>query len=234
MKAPRPSVFTCLGLVLFAAAAPGVGAQTRSLVDATFNNVTTARTAAYPPSAGTRFREVDSGFSGWAGGGQLQLSLAPGYGTNGTGGVHLEILKEGKFYQATFQKLSFPMLRPGRVIREPLQSLRFSVDAKIPTGKEVIVYLSVDVPKDIMAEAPWSKRLVLGTLRGTDAYQTYAFSGAEIPEDTLNIFINFIRDLQLNGMQETVCSLIFHMNPDGWTAGDGLLFDNVKLSVSDS
>lgn len=234
MKAIRSSLLACLGLAFFCAAAPGAIAQTRSLVDATFNNVTTARTAVYPPSQGTRFREVDSGFSGWSGGGQLQLSVAPGYGTNGTGGVHLEIVKEGKFYQAAFQRLSFPMLQPGRVIREPLQSLRFSVDAKIPAGKEVIVYLSVDVPKDIMAEAPWSKRLVLGTLRGTDTYKTYAFSGAEIPEDTLNIFINFIRDLQLNGMQETVCSLILHLDPAGWSAGDGLLLDNVKLTVSDS
>lgn len=72
---------------------------------------------------------------------------------------------------------------------------------------------------------------MLGTLRGTDAYKTYLFSGAEVPEDVLNVFITFVRDMQLNGMNETTCSLTFHMNPAQWAQGEGFLLDNVKLTV---
>lgn len=219
------------GLVLSFAS---VAAEPLTLVDVSFNQATTARSAVYPPSPGTNFREVLPGFSGWSVGGQIQLSLAPGYGVESSGGVHAEIMKNGKFYQISFQKLAFPMLRPGKVIREPLQSLRFSVDAKLPPGKEVTVYLAVDVPKDVLPESPWSKRLVLGKIRGTDAYATYTFAGTDIPEDTLNTFINFIRDMQLNGMQDVVCGLVFHLNPESWVAGDGMLLDNVKLSLTDS
>jgi hypothetical protein len=232
MKALGLIASLSLGLASFTGslAASGVAA----VVDANFNNVTVARVAAYPPSAGSRFRELEPAFSGWSGGGQMQLTIAPGYGADGTGGVHFEVLKDGKFHQASFKKLDFPMLGPGRMLRDPLRALQFSVDAKIPAGKEVQVYLAVEVPKEIMAESPWSKRLVLGTLRGTDTYKRYTFGGRELPEDMVNIFISFLRDLHLNGMQVTTCTLVVHLEGNMWIAGEGFLFDNVRLALPGS
>jgi hypothetical protein len=232
MKTAR--LFALVSCVVSLCAASGAVASsaTPALIDINFNSGA-ERIATYPPSPGSSFRELVPGFSGWASGGQMQLTLSPAFGSDGTGGVHVEVLKEGKFYQLNFSKLRFPMLSPGKVIRDPLRSLRFSVDAKIPAGKEVAVYIALDVPKDLLKESPWSKRLVLGTLRGTDDYKAYEFSGEQVPEDVLNVFINFVRDMQLNGMAETVCTLTLHMNPAGWAQGEGYLIDNVKLTVSE-
>lgn len=220
----------CLSLLV----APSIRAgEIHSLVNVNFNTATT-RVGVYPPDPGVRFVELASGFSAWSVGGQLRLTQGPGYGVDGTGGVFAEILKnnDAKFYQITFQKLKFSMLRPGLVIREAVRSLRFSIDAKIPAGKEVLMYVTVDAPKELMPETPWSTRLVMGTLKGTDDYKTYTLNGAGIPEETVNVFINYIRDLQLNGMAETVGSLVFHLQPDAWAVGDGLLLDNVKFEIA--
>lgn len=223
-------ITTCLSL----SAIPQVEAgEIYTLVDAPFNTSTT-RIGLYPPDPGVRFVELASGFSAWAVGGQIRLTQGMGYGTAGTSGIFAEITKktDAKFYQISFQKLPFTMLRPGLVIRDPIRSLRFSIDAKIPTGRDILVYVSIDPPKDMMPQTPWGTRLVLGTLKGTDAYESYMLNGTDVHDETVNVFINYIRDLQLNGMEEAMGSLVLHMHPEVWEEGDGLLFDNVKLQVS--
>ena len=218
----------CLGLCPASALRADV---IHSLVAANFNTAST-RVGTYPPDAGTRFIEMAPGFSAWASGGQIRLTQGPGYGMERTGGVYAEILKEAKFYQISFPRLKFPMLRPGVIIRDPVRSIQFSIDAKIPAGKDIVVYVAIEPPKDLMPETPWGTRLVLGTLKGTDAFTTYMFKGEDVPEETVTVFINYIRDLQLNGTTEMVGTLVFHINPDGWAAGDGFLFDNVKLQIA--
>ncbi len=202
-----------------------------SLVNANFNSAA-ARVAVYPPDPGTRFIEMAPGLSAWAVGGQIRLTQGPGYGMDRTGGVYAEMVSDAKFYQISFQRLKFPMLRPGLLIREPVRSLVFTIDAKIPVGKEVLIYVAVEPPKELMPETPWSTRLVLGRIAGTGEYKSYTLRGADVAENTVNTFINLVRDLQLNGMAETVGSLVLHFHPEEWGAGDELLFDNVKFDIA--
>ena len=205
--------------------------EKHSLVNANFNNVP-ALVAVYPPDPGSRFAEMLPGFSAWASGGQIRLSQGPGYGMNSTGGVYAEMVKDAKFYQISFQRIKFSMLRPDVVIREPIRSLEFNIDAKIPVGKEILVYIAIEPPKDVMPETPWSTRLVLGRLSGTSEYKSYKLRGVDVPENTVNTFINFVRDLQLNGMTDTLGSVVLHLHPEQWAGGDEILFDNVKLDIS--
>jgi len=232
MNAKRTSLIltTCLGL--FAAPA-AKAAEMLALVDANFNTSTT-RVASYPPDSGVRFTEMAPGFSGWATGGQIRLTQNPGYGVDQTGGIFVEILKapNAKFYQIMFQRLKFTMLGAGAVIRDPIRSLQFSIDAKIPAGKEILVYVAIDPPKEYLAASPWSTRLVLGKIVGTDAFKSYVLKSSDIPEATVDTFINFIRELQANGMDQTVGSLVLHLEPTQWVEGDGLVFDNVKLEIA--
>lgn len=205
-------------------------AETLTLVDNTFESPTNL-VLNYPPAKGEKFQPVAPGLSGWSVGGTLQLAYVNSVGVDGSGGMHAKITKECKFAQVNYSKLDLAAFRDDFKLGDVIRSVRLNFDANIPVGREFVVYMQVDIPKDLgLMESQWATRLVLGKAAGEGRYAHYSFSGGGENEAASVAFINYVRSLYLNGLTKLTGNLTFHLDPAQWTEGSEFTFDNVKLT----
>ncbi len=187
----------------------------------------------YPPAPGENWSSA-GGMSGWSNDGKLLLMYGTGYGLDGTGGVYVKIDKLAtNAMLLTYTPLKFPMFKDGLPLVDPIRSIRFSVDMKMPVGKSFEVHIQFNVPKDVDAGGTaWGNRIVLGAIKGTGSYQTYAFSGADLSDGHVAKAVNYIRNLYLNGASEMSGNLSFAFDVAKWAEGDEVLMDNLKLAIT--
>ncbi len=187
----------------------------------------------YPPAKGTTWETI-GGLGAWSNDGQVEITYAVGYGLDGTGGIYGKLIKPATgFMTLSFNNIKLPMFKDSLPLVEPIRSIQFSVDAKLPLNRTFEINLQLSVPKGVdVGTTTWPNRIVLGEIVGTGGYAHYTFSGADIQEKHMSRVVTYIRDLYLNGMTEAVGSINFNMVANQWKEADEFLLDNVKLTIT--
>jgi hypothetical protein len=137
-----------------------------------------------------------------------------GYGTGGSGGLYVEVVKPATVYM--------------QVNYDRLPALQLGFDAKLPAGSRLEFYLMPILPKEWSKRA-WPGRLPLGEVVCTGEFKTYALTPANAV--AAENFLKLIQEHGLNhGATEFKVTLGFKLLPLAkWTVGSSLQLDNLRL-----
>ncbi|MBC8008675.1 MAG: hypothetical protein H7067_01095 [Burkholderiales bacterium] len=212
---------------------PSLMAAAGVIVDEPFDSPSEI-TYSYPPPEG-EVPTFHGQFSAWTREGLVSVTYGSALGVNGSGGMLVTVSQpSAKFMMINENAVQLPITDPAYATVEQLRTYVLTFDARIPDGKVMEVSMNPRALDAAMRPRAETSKLVFGRITGTGEFVRHTLSLADVPEARIRIFLQYIRDASLNGMEKIEVDIQWlFMQPKLWDLGASVQMDNIKLVSGD-
>lgn len=229
----HPATYCAFGFLVCASSVFAQGGEL--LVDEGFN-LPTGLTYHFPPPDGTPYKRFNPIISAWGGkGGQISVTYGEKLGVGDSGGLELGVAKkpDKNGFLVVNCELSNMQVTSAENAESTIMGLAVDFAANIPTGKRLSVFLVPNekaVPEELRSRI-WANKLVLGKISGEGQYQVYTLKPADLNPDAVFPLVDFVKECVGKGAGGITFSVLWHMDGNDWTEGEGFALDDVKVQL---